>query len=269
MLYFKILITLPYFLNMFRKSRSMTKKILRNPNSVEEEKRYIWIHRINRYFLWLQGIKIVPHDYQNWIDKKCLIVANHQSNYDPSVLLRLNDFKRVAPIAFIAKKELKTARIFKNFVQLIDVIFLDRENPRQAVEVLNKASNLIRIPRAMVLFPEGTRSKSYEVGEFKGSFLKIAQKANAPIIPVSIVNSFKARKKKYVHIIFHKPLKPSSFLTKNTEVLSKQLKETIVAGIEENKNITRKQSKKLYKQHKKRLKGKNKQATDVGMDLKI
>lgn len=38
----------------------------------------------------------------------------------------------------------------------------------------------------MFIFPEGTRSRDGHIGEFKGGSLKMAQKANAPIVPVAI-----------------------------------------------------------------------------------
>ena len=37
-----------------------------------------------------------------------------------------------------------------------------------------------------IIFPEGTRSKTGEVGEFKGGAFKVAQKTGAPIVPVAL-----------------------------------------------------------------------------------
>ena len=43
----------------------------------------------------------------------------------------------------------------------------------------------------MVIFPEGTRSKGDEMGEFKAGSFKLATKAKVPIIPVTIKGSYK------------------------------------------------------------------------------
>ena len=100
---------------------------------------------------------------------------------------------------------------------LLMFCFLDRKNPRQALEVLNHAKELIRVPRSMILFPEGHRSNQDEMIPFKPSLFKIAQKAHVPIIPCAIVNSYrvnshdKENKRKYIHVVFHTPIKTSNF----------------------------------------------------------
>ncbi|WP_253301723.1 lysophospholipid acyltransferase family protein [Spiroplasma endosymbiont of Phyllotreta cruciferae] len=128
-------------------------------------------------------------------------------------------------MCFYCQKELANDKTFKNFLTLIDVLFLDRDNPRQALELMKEANYLIRVPRTMVVFPEGTRSRNQEMGEFHAGSFKIAQKAHAPIIPVSIINShlifnkeYKKKGKKYVHIVFHKPIKPRYFYDKANRV---------------------------------------------------
>lgn len=188
------------------------------------------------------------------------MVANHQSNVDPGLLYVLNDFNKTAPCAFIAKKELANNKAFKNFLTLIDVLFLDRNNPRQAIEIIKEANDLIRVPRTMVVFPEGTRSHSQEMGEFHAGTFKIAQKAHAPIIPVSIVNSYqifnkeyKKRGKKYVHIVFHKPIKPDTFMTKSTELIANNVKQIIQKGIDQYRDADHK---KAYLEYKASLKKK-------------
>ena len=47
------------------------------------------------------------------------------------------------------------------------------------IEVINNGYSAI-------IFPEGTRSKTGEIGEFKGGAFKVAQKTGAPIIPVAL-----------------------------------------------------------------------------------
>ncbi|WP_374697046.1 lysophospholipid acyltransferase family protein [Spiroplasma endosymbiont of Polydrusus formosus] len=257
----KIILTWPRFLRTITKAIGISKKIKHDPNIVSEEYRYHWVQKRTRYMLWVYDVKIIAHDRDNWIDKSCLMIANHQSNVDPVLLYALNNFNKTAPCAFIAKKELENNRTYKNFLTLIDVLFLDRENPRQALEIIKKANDLIRVPRTMVVFPEGTRSRSQEIGEFHAGSFKIAQKAHAPIIPVSIVNSylifnkeFKKRGNKYVHVVFHKPIKPDTFMTKPTELIANNVKQIIQKGIKQYQNVDHK---KAYIEYKDALKKKN------------
>ena len=48
----------------------------------------------------------------------------------------------------------------------------------------------------MAVFPEGTRSKSSQVGDFKAGSLRIAIKSGVKVIPVSIKDSYKLIGKK-------------------------------------------------------------------------
>jgi len=43
----------------------------------------------------------------------------------------------------------------------------------------------------LLIFPEGTRSKGPEMGEFKAGAFKFAEKAKVPILPVTIDGSYR------------------------------------------------------------------------------
>lgn len=235
----KVLITFPYLIRIYTKSKSMTKKILRDPGEVLESKRYVWLQKKVKYIKWIYNVKIVSHGIENWPKHKgCVLIANHQSNFDPLALLLLNDFNNYAPVGFIAKEELKNNKLAKRFIFLIDVLFINRKDPRSAVEVFKEAKELIRVPRSMVIFPEGTRSHSPKLGEFKPGAFKLAYQAYVPIVPVSIVDSYKvfdkkAKGKKIVHVTFHKSLNPQKFIHIPSSGLANDIHRTI--SIEVNK----------------------------------
>lgn len=241
----KLIITAPYLLHTLLKARRMTKKVFRDPNLVSEEYRYRWLQKRARYFAWIYDVKVNIEGLDNWVENKpCVIIANHQSNFDALLLLLINDFSKFAPVAFIAKKELQNHKIFKNFVYLIDVLFLDRNNPRQALTVLMEAKELIRVPRSLVIFPEGTRSHGFTLNEFKAAALKIAYQVYTPIIPIVIVNSYQVfdknyRGKKQIHLIIQKPHQPANFINIATDVLAKNIQsnmEKVITNFEK-KNL--------------------------------
>lgn len=237
--WWKALLTWPYLLKIYLKMGSMTKKVLKDPTLVPESKRYIWLKKKTKYIRWLYNVKIISHDIENWPKHKgCVLVANHQSNFDFIILLSLNDYSQFAPLGFIAKEELKQNHIARKFIFLIDVLFIDRKNPRNALEVFKEAKELIRNPgRTMVIFPEGTRSHAQTMQEFKPGALKLAYQAYVPILPVSIVNSYqifdkKFKGKKTIHVVFHKPLEPQQFMQIASVNLAKQIQARITQGIE-------------------------------------
>lgn len=257
----KIIITFPKFLQIIIKSKHMIKKIKKNPNIISEEYRYYWLQKQCKYILWIFNIKLIPHNTHNWINKSCLMVANHQSNIDPILIFYLNDFNKTPPCAFIAKKELIYNKKIKNLFFLIDVLFLDRNNIKQTIEIMEQAYKLIRTPRTMVVFPEGKRSHNQFINEFHPGSFKIAQKSYTPIIPVSIINSYqimnkhiKKKGKKYIHILFHKPIKPDTFISKPTNFIADIVKKIIKKGINKYTNVNHKMA---YKEFLIKQKNKN------------
>jgi len=126
---------------------------------------------------------------ENLPEGNCLFIANHQGIYD------IIEMIAVMPktMGFIAKKEMLGKPIFPYWMEQIKCVFLDRENPREAIKTLNKASEYLKEGYSMTLFPEGTRSKDGQIGEFKKGSLKIATKTpHIPIVPVAIEGTYKA-----------------------------------------------------------------------------
>ena len=51
---------------------------------------------------------------------------------------------------------------------------------------------MLKAGKSLIVCPEGTRSKSDTMGEFKGGSMRMALKAKTPIIPVAIDGSYKS-----------------------------------------------------------------------------
>ncbi|UUM13153.1 1-acyl-sn-glycerol-3-phosphate acyltransferase [Clostridiaceae bacterium HFYG-1003] len=117
-----------------------------------------------------------------------LFVGNHQSLFD--VVAHLNQMDQ--PTIFVAKKELESWPVFGKWMTDMGCLFLDREDPRAAVQIINEAARRMREEGVNgVIYPEGTRSRSSQVHEFqKGSF-KLAEKAKAPVVPVMIDGAYR------------------------------------------------------------------------------
>ena len=86
----------------------------------------------------------------------------------------------------------------------------------------------------MVVFPEGTRSKGEQMGEFKAGSFKLATKAKVPIIPVTIDGSYKIMEgNKYricpakVNVYVHKPIE-TALIPKEQESKLPELVQKII-----------------------------------------
>lgn len=144
---------------------------------------YKWATRLMR----LAGVKVNITGKENLPDGPALFVSNHQGLYDIPVLLTSLD----KPNGFIAKKEAKKIPFVPTWMDYLGCVFIDRENPREAVKALNEAADKIKSGYSIIIFPEGTRSKSDNMGPFKGGAFKIAEKTRVPIVPVLLDGTYK------------------------------------------------------------------------------
>lgn len=167
-----------------------------------------------------------------------IIVANHQSMYDiPPIIW----FLRKLHPKFISKKELgKGIPSVSYNLRHGGSVLIDRKDPKQALPQIKKVAEYIeKHNRSVVIFPEGTRSKTGEPKKFSENGLKILCK-NAPsayILPISINNSWKLVKfgtfpmglgSKLI-LTLHQPLKVSDY---SFEEILKKTEQAVVSKIQ-------------------------------------
>lgn len=141
------------------------------------------VGRWARRMLWAACAKVEVDGLENLPQGPAVYVANHQGYFDiPTVLGYLGDDTK----PMVAKKEIDRIPLIRAWMRQLHCVFLDRENPRSAVATLNEAAKWVGVGYSMVVFPEGTRSKTGEVAEFKAGAFKIAQKNKAPVVPFVI-----------------------------------------------------------------------------------
>lgn len=96
-------------------------------------------------------------------------------------------------MGFIAKKELEKIKAISGWMKEIHCVFMDRSNVRESIKAINEGVENLKNGHSMVIFPEGTRSKGPSLGEFKKGSMKLAIKAEVPIVPIAIDGTYKAR----------------------------------------------------------------------------
>jgi 1-acyl-sn-glycerol-3-phosphate acyltransferase len=110
-----------------------------------------------------------------------LICANHTGLSDVIIMVAALRHQKVH---FMAKKELGQIPVLKKWMDAVDCVFVDRANKKSAHSSLQQAIDAVKDGRSIVIFPEGTRSKNGEIGEFRGGAMKIAMETGAVVVPV-------------------------------------------------------------------------------------
>lgn len=139
------------------------------------------------YILKVIGVKVKLKGIENLPEGNCLFVSNHQGNID--FLLPMAYLNK--QIGFIAKKEILKLRIVSMWMKEMHCVFIDRKNIRESLKAINQGAENLEKGYSMLIFPEGTRSRSHKLGEFKKGSMKMATKANAPVVPLVLDNTFK------------------------------------------------------------------------------
>lgn len=97
------------------------------------------------------------------------------------------------PVSLVLKKELANIPFLKQVFACLDAYPLDRSDPRQGMQVILKMTEDIKQGRSFIIFAEGTRSRNGNaLLPFKGGSFKCAVKAKSPIVPIALVDSYKA-----------------------------------------------------------------------------
>ncbi|MDM8350517.1 1-acylglycerol-3-phosphate O-acyltransferase [Pseudomonas sp. sp1636] len=136
--------------------------------------------------LWLLRLQLKT-EVQPLLDRQrtCVIVANHQSNYDLYVLGRVVPKRTVS----IGKKSLKWVPLFGQLYWLAGNVLLDRGNAISAKRaMLTTTDTLKHRDTSIWVFPEGTRNLGGELLPFKKGAFQMAIAAGVPIIPVCVSN---------------------------------------------------------------------------------
>lgn len=118
-----------------------------------------------------------------------MFFPNHQGLYD--VLAIVDACPR--PISVVMKKELQNIPFIKQVFACMKAYAIDREDIKQSMRIIQQVSAEVKQGRNFLIFPEGTRSKKgNELLEFKGGTFKAATKSKCPIVPVALIDSYKA-----------------------------------------------------------------------------
>ena len=171
-------------------------------------------------------------------DEPVVYIGNHRSNFDSLIMIAIME----KPLIFIGKSEIKKFPFIGKWFQDIGCLFLERDDIKKSIEVINQGIQRIENGYSVVIFPEGRRTTEDGVKEFKPGSFKLAFKANARIVPVSFYNSeecyerFHSFRPANVSIRIGEIVNPKALELNNTVQMAKYV-HTVIAQIYEEQRI--------------------------------
>lgn len=159
-----------------------------------------------------------------------IYVANHQSMFDALMVAAAIP----GNFSVIAKKGLLNIPVFGSVVKRMGFIFIDRLNRQAAGRSIALSADKIRSGTSVLIFPEGTRTKTGAIGLFKSGAFILARATKAPLVLVGISGSYEANPNGWnfypgvLKINFDRPIESAEYNTLSNDELSYLVRERII-----------------------------------------
>jgi 1-acyl-sn-glycerol-3-phosphate acyltransferase len=139
-------------------------------------------------------------------DGGVLLCANHIDNLDPPVV----GITAPRPVHFMAKEELFSVPVLGKIVPHLNAFPVKRGMSDR--EALRKGLGILKDGKVLGLFPEGTRSKTGEMGKGLAGAGFFALRSDAHVVPCAVIGPYKAFKK--LKVVYGKPIDMESIKQK-------------------------------------------------------
>lgn len=194
------------------------------------------IRGVLRIMIKIAGIRLTVTGKENIPDEPVLYVGNHRSYFDIVTTYVAID----TVCGYVAKIEMGRFPIFNKWMELLNCLLLDRSDIKQGLKTILSGIEQVKNGISIFIFPEGTRSQTDEMLEFKEGSLKIADKSGCAIIPVAIKGTDNVWEKHVpfirpaeVHIHFGEPIYPKQLSRDEKKFLGASVRDRIQKTLDE------------------------------------
>ncbi|WP_406686835.1 lysophospholipid acyltransferase family protein [Rossellomorea vietnamensis] len=174
------------------------------------------------YRIEVKGLEHFPKD------GGVLLCANHIDNLDPPVV----GISAPRPVSFMAKEELFNVPVLGKL--LPDLRAFPVKRGMSDREALRKGLKVLKQGDVLGLFPEGTRSKTGQIGKGLAGAGFFALRSKAYVVPCAIIGPYKPFRK--LKVVFGPPIPMDSIreerlnAEKTTEIIMKHIEDLIHAN---------------------------------------
>lgn len=161
----------------------------KHKDEVPFEERYNFMHKVIQKIDEKSRVTIECYGKENLPKEQgYLMTPNHQGLFDALILFDTHD----KPFRAILKQELMSVFVLGNILKMLEFVAIDRDNLRNTMKAIRKASQEMQEGINYVIFPEGTRCRNKnKMLEFKGGTFKAAIDGQRTIVPVALIDCYK------------------------------------------------------------------------------
>jgi 1-acyl-sn-glycerol-3-phosphate acyltransferase len=164
-----------------------------------------------------------------------VLMSNHQSLYDVPVIYQALQRR----IRMVAKKELFQVPIWGRAMRRAGFIALDRTNRERSRETLQASANVLHAGTSIWIAPEGTRSRSGELGPFRKGGFHLALQSGVRILPITVIGTRKVLPAKgakitngcSVRVVVHQPIDPKLYGEERRDQLIEAVRNAIASSL--------------------------------------
>jgi long-chain acyl-CoA synthetase len=127
---------------------------------------------------------------ENIPEGPCFLAPNHQSKLDAFLVLSYLDKQVLNDTFSYAKKDHVNGPIRRYLANRTNIIVMDLTNDLKYS--IRKMAEVVKLGKKILIFPEGTRTKNGEMGDFKKTYAILSAELNIPVVPIAISGAYKA-----------------------------------------------------------------------------
>ncbi|MBQ1850050.1 MAG: 1-acyl-sn-glycerol-3-phosphate acyltransferase [Lachnospiraceae bacterium] len=226
--YFVIIVCMPCIIYYVVKIRLM----MRHAEKYSEKYRYGVARNMVNITMWGSRVKAKGYGLENLPKEGGYIMyPNHQGKFDALGIVHFHD----EPCSIVMDLKRSKMVLTNEFIDVLDGLRIDRDNLREQLRCMRTMADRVKAGGKFILFPEGGYNRNgNNLQEFLPGAFKAALWSKMPIVPVAVVDSYKAfdynsLKKVTAQIHFLKPM----YYEEYKDMSTKEIAECVKARIRE------------------------------------
>lgn len=142
------------------------------------------MHRTGRIRTKVYGVENLPNE------GGYIMYPNHQGKYDGYAVVHGNS----QPCSVVMDKARSNFPFIREVIDLVRGKRMELDNLRQSLKIINEVADEVAQGRRFMIFPEGgyDKKKKNSLWDFKPGCFKASLKSRTPIVPVVLVNTYRA-----------------------------------------------------------------------------